>query len=564
MTKFQRWRVFALTASVWLTAGCNSGGGRGTLPDSGNTDTGEPDSDTGSLDSDTGDASLPPFSQITKDRVPGWRLAWAHGFGDGAMDVTQGTAKAGDATLATGLYSSDVVFGEGEPNETTLPGPDDQMFLARYNPDGTLGWAVGTQGWGTYSSRVSVAPDGTAIVVGDYGIWAVFGVGEPNETTFGAPEPPLTAPTHAFIARYASDGALMWVRRARTLSVEQDPEGCDCDLYSCQTQCVGTGVFDDGSAIAAGLFYGKIVFGEGTPAEQSIVSAGDTDGFFARYGADGELAWAKRLGGTGRDGCVTIATLADDTFYMTGHFEGTVVLGEGEPSETSLTATDYTSAFLARYDGDGTLLWARDLGIDGDVNKGTGGIEVLPDGNLIVTGRYRGGMVAGDGEGDEVVVTPAEGRGMFVAKYAPDGARLWNRIAVTAGAISAAWDVRQLHDGKLVVVGDYTGDAVFGMGEPNETILPYGNDAVNAYVALYTAEGKLEWVLGQGGPGNDIFTCVEAYYDEPSGKEWIVVGGTFDEGGAVFGTGGGDEITLQSYNMMDAMVLRFDRESSSK
>ena len=46
------------------------------------------------------------------------------------------------SSLVTGMFGGTATFGPGEPEETTLtPAGGANIFVARYNPDGTLAWA---------------------------------------------------------------------------------------------------------------------------------------------------------------------------------------------------------------------------------------------------------------------------------------------------------------------------------------------------------------------------------------------------------------------------------------
>ena len=155
---------------------------------------------------------------------------------------------------------------------------------------------------------------------------------------------------------------------------------------------------------------------------------------------------------------------------------------------------------------------------------------------------------------------------MFVAKYTPDGARLWNRISTTTDGISTAWNLAVLRDGSLVVVGNYGGDATFGVGEANETTLsPLEPHYEDSFIMMCAADGTLEWVLSQGGLRHDMFSAVSPHYDAASDMEWFVVAGDYSNT-TTFGTGGGDEIAVPAIDddseNMDAVLLRFDKDAN--
>ena len=86
-----------------------------------------------------------------------------------------------------GAFWSTATFGAGEANEKILTSAGiNDIFLACYNPDGTLAWARRAGGEGfDYGWGVAVLSDGSALVTGWFGVFgstATFGAGEANET----------------------------------------------------------------------------------------------------------------------------------------------------------------------------------------------------------------------------------------------------------------------------------------------------------------------------------------------------------------------------------------------
>jgi hypothetical protein len=69
-------------------------------------------------------------------------------------------------------------------NATSLVSAGDlDIFLAKYNSDGTLAWAKRAGGSGTDDGRLASLPDGTVLMTGRFQVTAVFGQGEANQTT---------------------------------------------------------------------------------------------------------------------------------------------------------------------------------------------------------------------------------------------------------------------------------------------------------------------------------------------------------------------------------------------
>ena len=120
---------------------------------------------------------------------------------------------AGGSAFITGNFNNAITFGSGEANETALPpasGSHD-VFLARYNPDGTLAWAVRAGGTGSdIGESVAVLDDGSAFVTGKYTGTATFGVATILNSV---------GTDDVFLARYNPAGTLAWASGPISLRV---------------------------------------------------------------------------------------------------------------------------------------------------------------------------------------------------------------------------------------------------------------------------------------------------------------------------------------------------------
>jgi len=246
----------------------------------------------------------------------------------------------------TGFFQGPAIFGEGEPNETTLTAtgtdPDTflsppDIFVAKYDGDGMLLWATKAGGVGADEGLdIATTQGGDSYVTGFFRGTATFGEGEPNETTLTS-----TGERNIFVAKYDRDGALVWATRAGGAGI----------LY----QGSGIATTELGDSYVTGIFTETATFGEGEPNETTLTSVSDFvslgDIFVAKYDRDGALLWATQAGGALTDASRGIATTASGESYVTGRFRGIATFGEGEPNETTLTSpgpTD-TDIFVAKY-----------------------------------------------------------------------------------------------------------------------------------------------------------------------------------------------------------------------
>jgi uncharacterized delta-60 repeat protein len=319
---------------------------------------------------------------------PNGTLAWAKCAGGEYYDEGRGiTALSDNSTVVTGSFDVIATFGEGEPNETILGSDDYQtcIFVARFNPDGTLAWAKQAGGevsdWGMGITALS---DNSTVITGHFINSAIFGEGEPNETELIA-EMTMYNPD-IFIARYNFDGTLAWAKRAGGITFEASH---------------GITGLSDNSTVVTGSFEDIATFGEGEPNETILISDGYED-FVARYNPDGSLGWAKCADGAHNDSGEGITTLSDNSTVVTGYFRGGDALGE---------------IFVARYNPDGSLGWAKYAG--GAYDDSGKGITTLSDNSTVVTGYFYKTATFGQGEPNETVLDSFGANDMFIARFMP-------------------------------------------------------------------------------------------------------------------------------------------------
>lgn len=344
---------------------------------------------------------------------PDGRLLWAVQAGGGSVTVGRDVAvDASGAATVTGFFSGTATFGTG-PDQTTLnsAGMED-AFVARYRADGSLDWARQIGGPDIDSgSGVSMGPNGSAVVTGNFSGTAAFG----STTLISA------GSADAFVARYLPDGSLEWAQGAG---------GTDYDAG------MDVAVDSSGAATVIGDFNGTAVFGS---AGEQVTVNGSNDIFIARYGADGALDWAQQAGGPKSEGARGVAVDRSGLATLTGYIEGAATFGTGS-DQVTLIGEGEQDPFLARYDASGTLVWAESAPTS---ELGTGrGVAVDATGAAFVTGFFRGTVSFRPS-----LTLSSVGRGdVFVARYdtvpeltaievaGPPSATTGSQVCVTATA----------------------------------------------------------------------------------------------------------------------------------
>ena len=298
-------------------------------------------------------------------------LLWARSAGGALDDSGHAIAALDDgACVVAGLFDGPAVFGAGEPNETVLTGSQG-VFLACYEDDGSLRWARRVflhDGSPGPLSRIVVEGVGEeAVIAGDVNGTAVL-IGEgPNAGVAGDGN----AGFHLYLARYARDGALRWVRTP-------DQAGFG-GFFTNPFQAIASQ--DDGSILCGGNIHGGLTLSDGTelPAgpntRRSVV---------IHYGPDGEVRLARAF----NEGPVLFSQRAvfpqrDGTYVLAGFlFVVDRTLDPGTPQAATLQIAKGNFA-VARYRLDGERLFLRQHELAGGILRHVKG---LPDGSLALYG----------------------------------------------------------------------------------------------------------------------------------------------------------------------------------
>lgn len=397
---------------------------------------------------------------------PDGTLAWRRdAMGSGTRNALSVASLPDGSTWITGWYRGTLRLGAGEPHDTTLPassGAGDSAFVARFAGDGTLVWAraITGQDYAT-GSAVAAMPDGTVYVTGTFQSHAVFGAGEPGETTLST-----AGLDDVFVARFSPDGNVMWARSAGS------------DIGDVARDIA---VAADGSLAVAGSFGSRsITFGRGEPTETVLTSAGLGDLFVARFESDGAFTWARSAGGLTNDHASGVAIAPDGTVLVSGVYSGAATFGAGTATQTVVNS-EGSGLFVARYDHAGAFVWVRD-GRGGPYGPGASGndaysVAVGADGSVFLAGRIEYDVTFAPDTPGAITVHSAGAHDIAVARYDSDGTLRWVRRAGGASE-DTAYALALAGEATVLVTGVAGPAAVFGPGESRETTIADGGGFV--------------------------------------------------------------------------------------
>jgi hypothetical protein len=310
-----------------------------------------------------------------------------------------------------------------------------------------------------------------------------------------------------FMTKYSPNGKVLW-------AVNQG--GADPDAAS-------SVVIDAaGNPIMTGSFRGSGTFGIGN----NLVSAGIDDIFISKLNASGNVVWSKRAGGTDQDVALAITTDESNNIYIAGYFKGILVF---PGTSTSLTGAGGTDAFLAKYDSNGNLIWAKSAG--GTGNDFAHGIA-LNGGNVAMVGQFD---LTGNFSGTNLI--SAGSSDAFIAEYGTSTGNInWaSKIGGTGADIGFAITSS---NNSYVLTGQFSNSVSIG----TSNLVSSGNSDV--FICKYNSSGNPVWARKCGGISQDAGRGVAMN----SAGDKAFVTGSFAET-ASFGS-----TNLTSYGNLDVFV----------
>jgi hypothetical protein len=337
----------------------------------------------------------------------------------------------------------------------------------------------------------------------------------------------LTGRDDGFIAKYSSDGQLLWLR----------------DIPSPGSVSIAPIILDEDN----GVFYTLGNFDGSCQLDTITVSAGGTSGvLLSKWTVDGRCLWARNIA---------------SSWFVDSSFEGVAGLslvldGAGElmialstgPYDLNLVEGEVFSSgiYLGKYNSDGQALWWKQF------TAFTAGKSIYLFGLKYHAGRiygFGGATITPVGDTttvDTIQIVGRQGRGFALVSIDPNtGVADWFRMdGFPQGSVGYQ---RMGLDGQgdIVVVGSYGGTNSMSIFE-NDT-LSSTTSYSKAFIAKYDSSGSLQYVRGFEGSERFYFSAIDV---APDGS--MALTGTF-QGQIALG-----ECTFKSITRADIFMAIHD------
>lgn len=437
---------------------------------------------------------------------------WSFGFGDlveeKAADVAVGPS---GETVMVGSFIGDIDFGGGVLSATV--GQD--IYVAKFD-------AMGNHVWSKAFGNVDMNPSGFLSSQLPYGVTVasnghIFITGTvAQDISFGGPT--LTAQgLDLFIVELDDNGD--HVRSKLFYATAQN-----------LTQRIGFDVALDtsGNILLTGRFSGTLDF-DGNVLNNGVGNSQST--FVAKLNSDFITLWASSHGTADSvDEGLAVVPSVNNEVVVCGRMTGDVTFGA-----INLTTTGPEDAFVARFDANGNVLWAKRFG--GVGADACHGMTALNGGDVAITGYFEGTVSFG---GDDL--ESLGGKDAFIVRLTGAGSEVWSR------ALRGPGDDR----GSGIARGPQ--DTVFLTGRFEQTLSTGAEFLTSAgagdvfLARMLDTTGAPVWARRVGGMGDD-FSPEGLSVDASNGDVVITgtLGGEMSFGGA----------PIQNSGVTDVYVARF-------
>lgn len=323
---------------------------------------------------------------------------WA--FTMGSVGTERGNRLAIDPTgniYVTGSFQNTVDFNPtGTPINLSCANSYPSCYLAKYNGSGACQWAFPMGSANGSAMGECLCFDGSNnICVGGYFSDAATDF-DPGA---GVVNLPYTVSTggNGFIARYSSN---MVFQSAFSI---RGPQQIDVSYINCDA---------NGDLYATGNFYATADM-DPSASTAILTSAGQLDGFVAKYDNTNAYQWAFQIGSPGIEYANCVVTDAASNIYVGGLFQGTTDFKGTSVSPQIFSGN--SDMYLAKYNSAGNYIWNFTANTSSYTANNAMAIDAA--GSIYTTGYFGGSNDFDPGPSNYVLPSTSAGGDIYLAKY---------------------------------------------------------------------------------------------------------------------------------------------------
>ncbi|NOQ71479.1 MAG: T9SS type A sorting domain-containing protein [Crocinitomix sp.] len=209
------------------------------------------------------------------------------------------------------------------------------------------------------------------------------------------------------------------------------------------------------------------------------------------------LDWAKNIEASSTNRGYTIKVDASGDVYVAGQFSGLTNFNTGGATFT-MESVGIFDSFVAKYNSDGGLIWAKQMGGFADEASKISSLALDADGNIVLLGEFRGTVDFDPGPG-EVILTSAMNNNIFICKLDAAGDFTW--VKTFAGSsFSYGSEIKVGADGDIYTAGFFQGVVDFDPGAAEFNLSAINGDG---FVSKLDENGDFIWTVPFSSTGSD-------------------------------------------------------------
>lgn len=452
------------------------------------------------------------------NRVTAQNLEWAKALtGQGQSNIenlTEGASTCfglvvddNEYVYITGICNDSVDFDPG-PNTSYVVAGQNDIYLAKYSPEGNLVWKVVliSQSMNKVEG-IKLDYDGNILIIGSIQGDVDFDPSSGTELV----QVPSGMANKMFIAKYDTNGNFLWVKAVGGAFATW---GSDLETD------------ENGEIYVTGTYYQSLDI-DPSINEYNLTSPGLAL-FFSKYTENGDLLWARNIPNCTNLGEATDIDLSDDgDIYITGYFGNTLDFDMGAGTY-NLVATTASDRYFAKYTNDGEFIWANRIDVNANFGlESSRSIEMAADEqeNLFIIGDFKGNVDFDAGTGIYTLTASAGDYSTYICKYDSNGIFLWAKM-ITDG-FCVAYDIELDCAGNINLTGVFS-KADFDPGFGTYLLQSSAPSAFMNFFAQYDDQGNFNWAkrIGNNGYSSGI---IQSGIQVKNGSQYIF--GAFKQSG---------------------------------
>jgi len=231
----------------------------------------------------------------------------------------------------------------------------------------------------------------------------------------------------------------------------------------------------------------------------SSTSAGNPDIGILKFDSDGNLIYARTIGGTGGDIVNSMSVDAEGSVYFSGYYDSSTIdldPGTGTHTVTNEGATDFV---IVKLDPNGDFVWGHSIGGTGDDQDRSSSLAA--NGDFYLLAAFHGTVDFDPGAGTYLLESEG-GYDQAVVKFNSAGEFQW--AFGIGGAADGAGGFLSLDafDQNIYVTGDLRGSADFDPSASTSNLSSVGDQ--DSFIAKYDSNGAFIWAKRAGGSSDDF------------------------------------------------------------